>query len=317
MPNCALRILALATTLVAAGGTGYAAIAAEPSASAVASEANDYANANFTQPLDAGIRHFYARDFQTAQGDFERALEVIPDNTFAISFLGAAAAQQPGALATLTDLEEDAVGGAPKNYVNHVRLGFTYMFASIAGRDRLQEARDEFTSALTLAPDRSAAHVGLGILRFNERSAHRAKTEFLEALKTDPNNVLAREYLAQLYQTDLHDPQRGLTYAIVVPNFVPQYADIHFHLGSLLHDLKQPEAALRELETALELDPGRVGEARHSFTLMARIYLEQHDLAEAKKALDRSLAANVDTIIARHLLEKIGHGDYDPPKARS
>ena len=123
--------------------------------------------------------------------------------------------------------------------------------------------------------------------------------------------------MAQLYQSDLHDPQRGLSYAIEVPNLVPEYADIHFHLGSLFYDLKQPEAALAELERALQLDAGNVGEARHSYALIARIYLDRHDLADARKVLDRSLAANADTIVARHLLDKIERGDYDAPKAKS
>ena len=65
-----------------------------------------------------------------------------------------------------------------------MRLGFSYVFASLAGRDRLPtDARDEFTAARDLAPGRAAAHVGLGILRFDERSANRAKNEFLASLE--------------------------------------------------------------------------------------------------------------------------------------
>jgi Tfp pilus assembly protein PilF len=306
MCSIAVRILTLAAALAVAGGT-----------SAAAAQGDDYANGRFTQPLGAGLRHFYAREFEPAQSDFERALAVIPENTFAISFLGAAAAQRPGALDALTSAAEDAVSGAPKDYAAHVRLGFTYLFASLAGRDRLQDARDEFAAARELAPERAAAHVGLGILRYGERSANRAKNEFLEALRSDPDDVLAREYLAQLYQTDLHEPQRGLAYAIEVPNLVPEYADIHFHIGSLLYDLRQPEAALRELDRALALDAGNVGEAQHAYTLTARIYLERRDLEDAKTVLARALAANVDTILAKHLLEKIERGDYSPAKAKS
>jgi Tfp pilus assembly protein PilF len=318
MCSIALRILTLAAVLAASCGTSFAAAwAAVPQANGAAAAANDYANPSFAQPLGAGLRHFYARDFKAAQGDFERALAVIPDNTFALSFLAAAAAHEPGALDALTNLAEDAVSGAPKDYAGHVRLGFTYIFTSLAGRDRLQDARDEFAAARDLAPSRAAAHVGLGVLRYDERSANRAKNEFLAALASDPENVLAREYLAQLYQSDLHDPQRGLAYAIEVPNLVPGYADIHFHLGALFYDLKQPEAALQELERAFALDEGSVGEAQHGYTLMARIYLERHDLEDAKKALGRSLAANADAIVARHLLDKIERGDYASPKTKS
>jgi Tfp pilus assembly protein PilF len=273
---------------------------------------NDYANAKFTTPLSAGLKHFYTRDFKSAQQDFEAALGVVPDNTLAISFLNAAAAQNGDALTVLTNVEEDAVSGAPRNYVNHVRLAFSYMFESLAGRDRTTDAREELNAAVALEPTAAAAHVGLGILRFNERSANRAKTELLAALRSDTNNVLAREYLAQLYQTDLRDPQRGLSYVIDVPNLVPQYADISFHIGSLLHDLQQPQPAIEYLNRGIALDVDHVGEAgQHGYTLIARIYIEQHRLNDATKALDAAVAADTDAIYAKTLLEKIKSGGYD------
>ncbi len=280
---------------------------------AAAEPRNDYASRAFVEPLSAGLRHFYTRDFKAAQADFERALRVVPDNTLALSFLNAAAAQQQGALDVLTNVEEDAMSGAPKNYVNHVRLAFSYLFQSVGGRDRTQDAREELNAAVNLDPEAPAAHVGLGIMRFDERSANRAKTELLAALRTDPNNVLAREYLGQLYQTDLRDPQRGLSYVIEVPNLVPEYADIEFHIGSLLADLHQDDAALKYLNRGIALDVDHVGEAgQHGYTLIARIYIDEHRLKDATAVLTTALDNDVDTIYASTLLAKIKSGDYDP-----
>ncbi len=290
-------------------GVAATAALAGPSAS---KGRNDYANRAFVEKLDSGLKHFYARDFKAAQAAFEGSVAIVPDNTLALSFLNAAAAHQPGALETLTNLEEDAVTGAPKNYVNHIRLGFSYMFESVAGRDRTLDARDELNAAVNLDPEAPAAHVGLGIMRFNERSANRAKTEFLAALRTDADNVLAREYLGQLYQSDLRDPQRGLAYVIDVPNLVPRYADISFHIASLLYDLQQPAAAITYLDRAIALDRGHVGEAgQHGYTLLARIYIDRHDLKSATLVLNDAVANDVDTIYAKTLLEKIKSGDYD------
>ena len=288
-----------------------------PFAAPAASVRNDYATAAFSAALDLGLGHFYGRSFAPAARDFERALAVIPDNTLAISFACAAAAQQPGALEIATNRAEDAVAGAP-SYANHVRLGFAYLFESLTGRDRSADAREEFEAARSLAPAAAAAHVGLGIMRFNERSSNRAKTELLLALRTDPNDVLAREYLAALYQTELHDPQRGLSYAIDVPNLVPRYPDIAFHIGSLLADLHQNAAALAYLERGLSLDPSHVGEAgQHGYTLMARIYLQEHRTADATRELGLAVAADVDAIYARALLAKIKSGDYASPAPAS
>jgi len=304
-------ILLAGSVLLALPASG-ATPAPFPAASPAAPERNDYSNAKFVELLRSGLQHFYRREFKDAETDFQNALGVIPDNTMAISFLNASAVQQSD-LEVLTNIEEDAASGAPKNYVNHVKLGFSYMFQSLTGRDRTQDARDELTQAVNIDPDRAGAHVGLGILRFNERSANRAKTEFLLALHADPNNVLAREYLGQLYQTDLRDPQRGLNYVIDVPNLVPTYADIQFHIGSLLYDLKQPDAAIKYLTNGLNLDVGHVGEAgQHGYTLLARIYIDERKLPDAQRVLNQAIAADVDTIYAKTLLSKIKAGDFDP-----
>lgn len=269
----------------------------------VKKDRNDYANAQFTAPLAAGLKHFYTCDYKDAEADFEKALVVIPDNTFAISFLNAAAAHQGDDLDVMTNHEEDAATTFPKNYVDHIRLGFSYMFSI---RDRSLDAREEFQAAENINPDAAPAHVGLGIMRVNERSANRAKTEMLAGLRSDPNNVLAREYLAQIYQVDLRDPQRGISYAIDVPNLVPGYADIQFHIGSLLYDLKQNDAAIAAVRRGLELDVCHVGEAgQHGYTLIARIYMDEKRCADAQKVLDAAIKADADAIYAHTLLGKL------------
>ncbi len=266
-----------------------------------------YADAAFTGPLDAGLRAFYQRSFAAAKTDFESALAVVPDNTLAIAFLNATAAQTPGDLDALTASEENRLVDDSHGYVTQLRLGFSYLFAGAAGRDRSADAREAFDAALAAAPNAAGAHVGLGILRENERSANRAKVEFLSALARDPSDVLAREYLATIYQVDLKDPQRALSYAIGVPNVVPYYADIDFHIASLLHDLRQTPAAIDYATRGLEIDVGHVGEAgQHGYTLLARIYLDAKRLDDARRVLRASIAAGVDVDYAHTLLARIG-----------
>ncbi len=277
---------------------------------------NDYANPGFTAPLGQGLRAFYQRDFAAAARGFDAALAVVPDNTLALSFRNAAAAQTPGELDRLVDGEEDALAKSPKSALAHVRLGFSYLFAGQTGRNRDVDAREELNAALQLEPTSQAAHVGLGIMREGERSANRAKTEFLTALQTDPHNVLAREYLARIYQVDLKDPQRALTTIIEIPNLVPDYADIDFHLASVLQDLGQPEAAIAYATRGLQADVGHVGEAgQHGYTLLAQIYLQQKKLDDARRVLRASIAAGADVAYAGTLLRKLDDGAYGKPGA--
>jgi tetratricopeptide (TPR) repeat protein len=291
-----------------------ASLLAVPLLAASAAPRNDYTNRPFTTALGAGLRAFYARDFATASKGFEAALAVVPDNTLALSFRNATAAQTPGDLDALIDGEEDALAKNPKSALAHVRLGFSYMFSSVAGRDRAVDAREELNAAVQLDPTSQAAHTGLGIMRENERSANRAKTEFLAALNTDPYNVLAREYLAQIYQIDLKDPQRALSMVIDIPNLVPDYADIDFHLASVLQDLGQHDAAIGYATRGLQADVGHVGEAgQHGYTLLAQIYLQQKKVDDARRVLKASITAGTDVTYANTLLKRIDDGAYGKP----
>ncbi|MBV8370785.1 MAG: hypothetical protein JO036_17870 [Candidatus Eremiobacteraeota bacterium] len=304
--SCALPLASAAAT----PAPRAAAAPAAPSAGA----RNDYANPAFTAALGEGLRAFYGRDFASARKGFEAALAVIPDNTLAMSFLNATAAQTPGELDGLVNAEEDALAKNPKSALAHVRLGFSYMFASLTGRDRNLDAREELNAAVGLDPVSQAAHTGLGIMRESERSANRAKTEFVTALGSDPQNVLAREYLARIYQIDLKDPQRALTTIIDVPNLVPDYADIYFHLASLMHDLGQYNAAIDYATRGLQADVGHVGEAgQHGYTLLARIYLDEKKPDDARRVLKASISAGTDVAYASTLLKKIDDGAYGRP----
>jgi tetratricopeptide (TPR) repeat protein len=309
--SCALPLASAAAT--PAPLPKPAAPAAAPAASS-ATARNDYANPAFATPLGEGLRAFYGRDFAGARKGFESALAVVPDNTLAMSFLNATAAQTPGELDKLVNDEEDALAKNPKSALAHVRLGFSYMFASLTGRDRNLDAREELNAAVGIDPASQSAHTGLGIMRESERSANRAKTEFVTALATDPQNVLAREYLARIYQIDLKDPQRALATIINVPNMVPDYADIYFHLASLMHDLGQYNAAIDYATRGLQADVGHVGEAgQHGYTLLARIYLDEKKPEDARRVLKASITAGTDVAYASTLLKKIDDGAYGRP----
>jgi tetratricopeptide (TPR) repeat protein len=276
--------------------------------SARAASGDAYGDATFVTDLDAGLHAFYTRDFVAAQSAFAAAVARRPENTFAIAFLDAAAVHRPGALDALITAAEDRVASG-RSYDAQVQLGFAYAFAGSAGASRDADARDAFDAALAIDPDRAGAHDGLGILREDARSTNRAKIEFQTALAHDPNDVLAREYLALLYQVDLHDPVRGLATIADVPNLIPAYADIDFHLASMLYDAHQPDAAIVYATRGLELDAGHVGEAgQHGFTLLARIYLDRNALADARRVLHASIADDVDAAYAATLLHRIDAG---------
>lgn len=312
-PTLMVRCL-LAGAVLLGPPPAMAATPAPAAATAPTGERDDYANHAFTAELDAGMRAFYQRDFPGARAHFDTALKVIPDNSLAISFMNAAASHQPGELDALINNEEDDLAKNPKSYLAHVRLGFSYLLSGSVGRNRDIDAREELNAAVIADPDAVAAHVGLGIMRANERSANRAKVEFLAALDKDKRNVLAREYLASLYQNDLKDPQRALVYIVDIPNYVPNYADIDYHIASLLTDLNSPSEAVKYATRGLEIDVGHVGEAgQFGYTLLAQIYLTDKKYDDARRVLKAAIASNSNADYAGTLMQKLDNGDYGAP----
>jgi tetratricopeptide (TPR) repeat protein len=92
---------------------------------------------------------------------------------------------------------------------------------------------------------------------------------------------------------------------------VPDYADIYFHIASVMHDLGQYEAAVGYATRGLQADIGHVGEAgQHGYTLLARIYLDEKKPEDARRVLKASINAGTDVAYASTLLKKIDDGAY-------
>ena len=283
------------------------AIAATPAAH---SSADPYAQPRFSAALAAGLNAFYHRNFKSAQEKFASAAAAAPDDALPLAFENASAAQRgPNELAALAAREEDAVARRPHDARAQTRLAFTYLFMAQDDPGRDADAREALTTAIAADPRLAAAHVGMGIARFNHSSNSRAKSEFLAALALEPRDVLAREYLAAIYQQILGDPNRALSYLIDVPNAVPGYADAYFHIGSIFDDLGQYDSAIRYLRTAVDLDAGHVGEAgQHGLPLLGSIYLKIHRTQDAKRAFAEAIVFGEEPAYSQMQLDNIKRG---------
>jgi tetratricopeptide (TPR) repeat protein len=287
-----------------------AALVAAGSASAQAAP-DPYADRAFLTHINDGLSAFYSRNFVKAQTEFEAALVIAPADSFALSFLNAAV-RNIGAdsLTELANQEEEDAAKRPKDALAQTRLGYTYLFMSQFIAARGPDARDSLAAAITADPNLAAAHVGLGIYRLGENSTNRAKAEFLAALDHTPKDLLAREYLSSIYQVDLKDPNRALAYLIDVPNLMPNYPDAFYHLGSIMDDLGQYDAAIKYLKTAIDLDKGHVGEAgQFGLPLLGQVYLKIHKIADAKQAFAEAIVYGEAPDFSKSQLDKIKRGD--------
>jgi tetratricopeptide (TPR) repeat protein len=260
--------------------------------------------------VNSGLTEFYVKDFDSARADFTAALAIEPTDSLALSLMNAAIRNVGSdALDTLANQEEDAVAKHPRDAVAQTRLGYTYLFEAQTIPARADDAKDALNAAIAVDATLAAAHVGLGIYRLGEESTNRAKGEFLAALSSQPHDILALEYLAGIYQNDLRDPQRALTYLVDVPNLISNYADAYFHIGSIMTDLGQYDAAANYLKTSIDIDRGHIGEAgQFGLPLLGDVYLKVHKIDLAKKAYADAVTFGEEPEYSKSQLDRIRAG---------
>jgi tetratricopeptide (TPR) repeat protein len=289
--------------------SGTCILASAPHAAAAA-DADPYTNRAFVLHVNNGLTEFYAKDFDSARADFTAALAIEPTDSLALSLMNAAIRNiGADALDTLANQEEDAVAKHPHDAVAQTRLGYTYLFEAQTLPARADDAKDALNAAIAVDATLAGAHVGLGIYRLGEESTNRAKGEFLAALSSQPHDILALEYLAGIYQNDLRDPQRALTYLVDVPNLIPNYADAYYHIGSIMSDLGQYDAAVNYLKTSIDIDRGHIGEAgQFGLPLLGDIYLKVHKIDLAKKAYADAVTFGEEPEYSKSQLDRIRAG---------
>jgi Tfp pilus assembly protein PilF len=295
------RVFASTVALVAAAACCRPAAAGNP---------DPYANRAFVAHVNNGLTEFYGKQFDSARADFTAALALAPTDSLALSLLNAAV-RNGGAdsLDALANQEEDAVAKHPRDAAAQTRLAYTYLFEAQTLPARAADAKDALNAAIAIDGSLASAHVGLGIYRLGEESTNRAKGEFLAALASSPHDILALEYLSGIYQNDLRDPQRALTYLVDVPNLIPNYADAYFHIGSIMSDLGQYDAAVNYLKTSIDIDRGHIGEAgQFGLPLLGDVYLKVHKIDLAKKAYADAVTFGEEPEYAKSQLDRIRSG---------
>jgi Flp pilus assembly protein TadD len=174
-------------------------------------------------------------------------------------------------------------------------------------RGEAGEAWHWFRAALDTAPDLSYVWSNLGVVYAREGAGDVAERVYRHALAIDPDNRSAMSNLAALYaRTGRTEAAREL--AARIERYARRNPYYHLSLAEDAFDRGDAEAALRSLETAVELAPGEAD--AHWLAAVALRRLGRYDEAEAALARARSLAPDGPSLAARALLERI-----DEPRA--
>jgi len=229
-----------------------------------------------------------------------RVEETVPDENATPEVEQAEAAMEKNDFAAAEALLQKAVAAKPDNYRAWFDLGYVYN-----ATNRVPEATEAYRKAVAAKPDVFESNVNLGILLARQGKNGEA-AKFLQAatkLKpgANPEQSLAHGWLALGQVEEGFSPQQALNAFAEAAKFNPKDPEPHFSAGNVLERLGDLDAAAREFQIAVEIDP----KTYPAVSRLADIYRKQKKYVEAEIALRKVLAAEPENMAAHAELGRV------------
>jgi len=253
--------------------------------------------------LIEGMDFYYQKNWESAKYLFGQAAEKNPRDTLALSFYYSCHLWTDSMPLAVIETEDYYVQN-PDDINALGKLAFAYYAMSQVDITMQVEAKSEFRDILTMEPDNSVAHTGMGMLYNDKRMTPRAKAEFISALQANPEDIMALELLGVIVMIDDADPAGSMGYFKKITDLVPNYPDGHFYMASAHYKLGEYEEALPYLIKTIELDPLGIGKGYFAPLFLGDVYMELDRYEEAVAAYEKALLLNETSLAAQTKLEK-------------
>jgi Tfp pilus assembly protein PilF len=172
--------------------------------------------------------------------------------------------------------EIDRAGSAVSDVPNSARARVRYGLA-LADAGKMEEAAEQFRSAIRLDPVVEKGHYGLGHVYVAESRFAQGASEFEQALRDDPRNAdFHSEYAYTLER--LGRPDQAAAEHQKAIQLSPKSGRVHYDYGMFLLATGKMDQAIPEFETALQHKP-KHPEAHY---YLGRAYYLKGDLEGAK-----------------------------------
>lgn len=259
------------------------------------------------QILEKGMGFYYQKNWDQAISSFKTVLQENPKNTMAVSFLLVSHLQK-GTLDKAIDEIEDKLIDNPRDPVMQSYLGFALYTRSIhKGRQVREDAMREFRGA-AIQEALGLTHTGLGLLYQDRGQLSRARKEFQRALDLDNKDLLAMEYLGQLYLYEEKKPEDANKLFSRITQLAPGYPDAYFYMARVSEEAGRINDAINYYKHTIELDPNGVGRGYTAPAYLGELYLKQKEYSLAANAFRQALKHNPNSAVIKQKLERAEKG---------
>lgn len=230
-----------------------------------------------SRSIDLGISYLNQKNYELATKEFNKVLEVNPENETAHAKLGHVYLQQKNFPQAIAQFKQ-ALKLNPRSIESLFGLGF-YCFE----RGDIEEAINKFDYVLKLEPNNEHAHFGLGLSYRQKKEFDKAIEEFNYALKINPRHPQVNYELCLCYHALglFYQQQKEFSRAIAqfkqILKLNPQDWRAHESLASVYLEQDRLALCLEELQQIKDLGL----HSDTSYRIMSQIYIKQkkYDLA--------------------------------------
>jgi tetratricopeptide (TPR) repeat protein len=166
----------------------------------------------------------------------------------------------------------------------HNNLGNAYK-----AQGKIDEAINEYQTAIELKPDYAEAHNNLGVAYGTQGKIDAAINEYQAALKLNPGHVKAHNNLGNIYAEQGRFADAINEYQTAL-KLNPDFDESYYNLGLAYATQGRIDDAMREYNTALKLNPGHA----RAHNNLGNIHAEQGRFADATNEYQTALKLNPD-----------------------
>ncbi|MDN5204167.1 tetratricopeptide repeat protein [Fulvivirgaceae bacterium BMA10] len=217
-----------------------------PQAIAHFNKAININNRNPDYLVNRGMAKEGIRDFNGAEDDYQKAIQLNPDHSLAKYNLSLIAGESLSGFESI-DFYSDIIDSDPSFHQAYVQRGLAKF-----NLNDMQGALSDFNKALSLEPDNIVALFNRGLTREKLNELETAKQDFTSVLSLDPNHeraLLSRANISvkfKAYQEAIHDYDQAI-------DRNPTYALAFYNRGVAKFNLKQKTEACLDMSMALKL----------------------------------------------------------------